>query len=165
MITTGFLVLGGSYEDITSDSFLYVRPTGTDVTFTVRSVLGGDEELDSIIGKVIITNYITESYVSAIISQVEEKTFRLYDPFDGKSCRVSESLIILTAQLTSKIVQDSGGMLYCFDAIFPLALASNFEGKAPGNIGDWLELEITLDVIFDDVLTKDDWLRLNPELP
>jgi hypothetical protein len=95
---------------------------------------------------------------------VKEKTFRLYDPFDGKTCRVSESLIILTAQLVSKIVEVSGGVLYCFDAIFPLALASNFEGKSPGNIGDWLELEITLRVLFDDVLTNDHWLRLNPEL-
>jgi hypothetical protein len=78
---------------------------------------------------------------------------------------VSESLIFLTAQLMKKIIEDSGEILYCFDAIFPLPLASNFEGKSPGSIGDWLELEITLRVLFDNVVTKDDWLRLNPKLP
>ena len=97
------------------------------------------------------------------VSFQQIKSCQFANPYDGKGFRGSESTLILTGQYVEKRVEDDGYELYVIDTVFPLIFNfSSGEGDL-GKIGDWIELELILEVCFDDVLTIEEWIRLNPD--
>jgi hypothetical protein len=159
----GFLVLDGHYDDMTCESFLYVRPMGTDALFTVGAIVAGFNEIESVRTKVILVDYMSAGYLSVKPALTAQKSFRHYNKFSGKHLEESASLITLTGQLTEKLIQEDGSIVYTFDSVFPLQGLFNIDQQKPVKAGDWLELELQLDVLFNESLTINDWAQLNPD--
>jgi hypothetical protein len=163
MNVPGFLVLDGYCDEIMPEAFLFVRPMGTDALFTVSAIVADNEEIKEITGKVILVDYISDSYMSVKPAKVAQKSFRHCNPFDGKKFWGSESMIALTGKLLEKVVRDDGDVSYVIDTIFPMVGHFDFYGKEPGKIGDWLEFEMLMEVMFDEVLSVEEWTRLHPD--
>jgi hypothetical protein len=164
MEAPGFLVLDGFCEKTTYESFLLVRPMGTEATFTVGVIVSGNDEIKEIIGKVILVNYISDGYMTVRPAKVPQKSFRHCRPFDGKGFWGTESVIALTGQLLEKVIRDDGDVSYVIDTIFPMKGHFNFYDNEPGEIGDWLEFEMQMDIHFDEALSVEEWIRLNPDM-
>jgi hypothetical protein len=94
---------------------------------------------------------------------VAQKSFHLCDPLDGKRLRGSESTIVLTGQFLEKVIRDDGDVSYIIDTIFLLKGHFDFYVKEPEKKGEWLELEMQMQVLFDEVLSVEEWIRLNPD--
>jgi hypothetical protein len=92
-----------------------------------------------------------------------QKSFRHRYPFGGESLRYSESPIALTGQFLEKVVGIDGDISYVIDTIFPMTGHFDFHGKEPGAIGDWLEFEMQMEVMFDEVISLEEWIRTNPD--
>jgi hypothetical protein len=160
----GFLVLDGYYDDMACESFLYVRPMGTDTLFTVGAIVAGFNEIESVKTKVILVDYMSAGYLSVKPALTAQKSFRHYNRFSGKHLEESASLVTLTGQLTEKLIQKDGSIVYTIDSVFPLRGLFNIDKQKSVKTGDWLELELQLDVLFNKSLTINDWAQLNPDL-
>jgi hypothetical protein len=163
MKSPGFLVLDGYCDEIIPESFLFVRPMGTDALFTVSAIVASNKEIKEITGKVILVDYISDGYMSVKPAKVAQKSFRHCSPFDGKGLRASESIIALTGQFLEKVVEGDGHISYIIDTIFPMTGHFDFYDKEPGKKGDWLEFEMQMEVMFNKVLSVEEWTRLNPD--
>jgi hypothetical protein len=160
----GFLVLDGGYEEQTDQTLLYVRPMGTDAYFTVSAITHSQSIVDRIKGKVIIVNYICDNDGTVKPSMTKEKKFHLPNPlFKNKGLGMAESFIQLTGQYIEKLTNDEGRDLFVIDTVFPLTFGFTCGHGEPGKLGDWIELELTLSISFDEVVTIDEWIRFNPD--
>ena len=159
----GFLVIDGLYDELIGRASLYVRPMGSETCFTVNSPIFRQEEFDRIIGKVIVVSYIEDDLASVRPTSTQKKNCLFFDPRDGKKLWGSGSRIILTGKYIDKVVEDDGYEEYIVDAIFLLKFGFTSGEGDLGRIGDWIELELTLEVFFDVVLTVEEWLDLNPD--
>lgn len=158
----GFFVIDGLYDELLSRAYLYVRPMGVKTCFTVSASIFKQKEFRDLIGKVVIVNFIEDDLASIRPASTQIKSCRFSDPRDGRRLWGSESKLILTGQYIDKIVESDGYEEYVIDTIFLLKFGfTSGEGEF-GKIGSWIELEVTLEVFFDDVLTVEEWLSLNP---
>jgi hypothetical protein len=160
----GFFVISGWYYEPAAEAYLFVRPMGTEVCFTVYSTIPNQEQFDSLLGNVIVTDYITDDYSTIKTSSIKERTLRFEDPTDGKRLYRWASIVILTGKYVKKLVDKKDGYeTYVIDTVFPFIFNNSYGEVEPAKIGDWIELRLNMNIIYDKVLSLEQWLHLYPQ--
>lgn len=161
MTQMALLVLSGMYDELTDQAHLYVQPVGTSIKFTVTSLFWerGEELLRAILGKVI-TDLSISSSIDCSISPyaLREKSIRFGDgSTDSLGPSMTEDLLVLTGRYLEDVIVD-GEKMFVFDSVFKLILSRDFDIGQLGAQGEWFEIEMTMMVSFEKVVTMDQWV-------